>query len=56
MLGLGVLAGLVLGLGAALVAEVLDPTVKDLADLQNLQEHAILACIPHLPSLDETSS
>ena len=53
ILGLGMLCGLLCGLGAALVAEFLDPTVKDVADLQNLREYNILACIPHLPSLNE---
>ena len=56
ILGLGALFGLVLGLGAAVVAEFLDPTVKDLADLRNLREYAVLACIPHLPSPGETPS
>lgn len=53
ILGLGTLCGLLLGLGVAVVAEFLDPTVKDVADLQNLREYNILACIPHLPSLNE---
>ncbi len=54
ILALGALSGLVLGLGAALVAEYLDPTVKDVADLQNLRKYVILACIPHLPNLEDT--
>jgi polysaccharide chain length determinant protein (PEP-CTERM system associated) len=54
ILGLGVLCGLMLGLGAALVAEHLDPTVKDVADLHNLREYTVLACIPHMPGPGET--
>jgi polysaccharide chain length determinant protein (PEP-CTERM system associated) len=53
VLGIGFLAGLFLGIGAAVVAEFLDPTVKDVADLRTLQGLDILVCIPHLPSLEE---
>jgi len=38
------------------VAELRDPTVKDVADLHDLQAYEVLACIPHLSRLDETPS
>jgi succinoglycan biosynthesis transport protein ExoP len=50
-LGLGALFGLFVGLGAALVAEYLDPTVKDSEVLQAVQGYPVLASIPHLPDL-----
>ena len=49
--GLGAVLGLFVGLGAALVAEYLDPTVKDSEVLQALQGYPVLASIPHLPDL-----
>ena len=55
ILGIGMVAGLLFGLGAAFVAELMDPTVRDAADLRNLQGHKILACIPHIPQLDGTA-
>ena len=39
ILGIGIVAGLLFGLGAAFVAESMDPTVRDAADLRNLQGH-----------------
>jgi protein-tyrosine kinase len=50
-LGLGAVLGLFVGLGAALVAEYMDPTVKDSEVLQAVQGYPVLACIPHLPDL-----
>jgi len=55
VLGLGAFLGLVVGLGASVLAEYLDPTVKDSQDLQAAQAYPILACIPHLPSLGGSS-
>jgi succinoglycan biosynthesis transport protein ExoP len=51
IIGLGAFLGLFVGLGAALVAEYLDPTVKDQEDLEKLLDYPILARIPHLPVL-----
>jgi polysaccharide chain length determinant protein (PEP-CTERM system associated) len=48
---LGALVGLVTGIAAALVAESLDPTVKDGASLREIQGHALMATIPHLAAL-----
>ena len=50
-LGLGAVLGLCVGLGAALGAEYLDPTVKDSEVLQAVQGYPILASVPHLPDL-----
>jgi capsular polysaccharide biosynthesis protein len=50
-IGLGIVLGLFAGLGASLVAEYIDPTVKDAQDLESLQAYPILARIPHVPSL-----
>jgi polysaccharide biosynthesis transport protein len=50
-LGLGAVLGLLVGLGAALVAEYLDPTVKDSEVLQAVQGYPVLASIPYLPDL-----
>jgi succinoglycan biosynthesis transport protein ExoP len=49
--GLGAVLGLFFGLGAALVAECLDPTVKDSEVLQAVQGYPVLASIPHIPDL-----
>jgi succinoglycan biosynthesis transport protein ExoP len=49
--GLGAVLGLFVGLGAALAAEYLDPTVKDSEVLQAVQGYPVLASIPHLPGL-----
>ncbi len=51
ILGLGLFFGLFVGLGAALVAEYFDPTVRDVEDLRALQEHPVLVCVPHIPAL-----
>jgi succinoglycan biosynthesis transport protein ExoP len=50
-LGLGAIVGLAVGLGASLIAEYLDPTVKDSEVLQALQGYPVLASISHLPDL-----
>ncbi len=55
VLGLGAFLGLIVGLGVAVLAEYLDPTVKDSQDLQAAQAYPILACIPHLPGLAGSS-
>lgn len=49
VLGLGAALGIFAGLAVSLAAEFLDPSVKDVADLQNLQNYPILATISHLP-------
>jgi len=49
-LGLGTVLGLLVGLTTALVAEYLDPTVKDSEVLQAVQGYPVLAVIPHLPA------
>ena len=51
ILGLGIVLGLLAGLGASLAAEMLDSTVKDSEQLQQLLPHPILARISHLPGL-----
>jgi len=47
-IALGILFGLAAGIGAALLAEYLDPTVKDGEVLQAVQEYPLLATIPHI--------
>jgi polysaccharide chain length determinant protein (PEP-CTERM system associated) len=56
VVGLGVIMGLFVGLGAALVAEYLDPTVKDSEVLQAVQGYPVLASIPHFPDLVAVSA
>jgi succinoglycan biosynthesis transport protein ExoP len=51
IVGLGFVLGLLLGLGLAVVVEVLDPTIKDAEQLQTLLPYPVLARIPHLPGL-----
>jgi succinoglycan biosynthesis transport protein ExoP len=48
---LGIVLGLFVGLAASLVAEYLDPTVKDSEVLQAVQGYPVMASIPHLPDL-----
>src|SRR5438132_1437950 len=55
-LGLGALLGLFVGLGAAVAAEYLDPTVKDTEILQAVQGYPVLASIPHLPDIGSSRS
>jgi succinoglycan biosynthesis transport protein ExoP len=50
-LTMGALLGLAAGIAASLVAEYLDPTVKDSEVLQAVQGYPVLASIPHLPDL-----
>lgn len=56
ILGLGLALGLFVGLGLAVAAEVLDPTVKDAEQLQTLLPFPVLARIPHLPDLDRPAT
>lgn len=56
VLGLGIVFGLFVGLGASLLAEYLDPTVKDSQDLLAVQDYPVLACIPHVPGLRGSST
>jgi polysaccharide biosynthesis transport protein len=51
LLGLGGILGLLVGLGASLAVEFLDPTVKDAEDLSSLGSFPVLARVPHLPTL-----
>jgi polysaccharide biosynthesis transport protein len=51
VIGLGLILGLLAGLGAALVAEYLDPTIKDTQDLESFLEYPVLARIPLMPRL-----
>jgi polysaccharide biosynthesis transport protein len=51
----GALLGLALGVAASLMAEYLDPTVKDSDVLQAVQGYPVLASIPHLSDLVATS-
>ncbi len=55
VLGLGALAGLLFGLGASLVAEFLDPTIKESEDLSDLGPFPVLARIPSFPTRSEPS-
>jgi polysaccharide chain length determinant protein (PEP-CTERM system associated) len=55
VVGLGAILGLFMGLGAALVAEFIDPSIKDAQDLQATLAYPVLARIPHLPSLGGSS-
>jgi capsular polysaccharide biosynthesis protein len=48
ILAAGLFLGLVAGIGVSIIAEYLDPTVKDAEDLQSLLEFPVLARIPHL--------
>src|SRR6185503_13540722 len=54
-LGLGAALGLLIGLGAALLAEYLDPTVKDSEILQAVQGYPLLASIPHFPEVGDAN-
>jgi polysaccharide biosynthesis transport protein len=55
-LGLGAIFGLFVGLATSLVAEYIDPTVKDAEDLQSFMNYPVLARIPHLPGLDDSTT
>jgi polysaccharide chain length determinant protein (PEP-CTERM system associated) len=54
-LGMGGVLGLLVGLGASLVAEYLDPTVKDSEVLQAVQGYPVVATIPHVPESNGTA-
>jgi uncharacterized protein involved in exopolysaccharide biosynthesis len=56
ILALGMVAGLLLGLGLSIVLEVLDPTIKDVQQLESMLPYPVLARIPHLPSPTELST
>lgn len=49
ILALGLLLGLLVGLALSVVAEVLDPTIKDVQQLEGMFSYPVLARIPHLP-------
>ncbi len=51
ILALGLVLGLLVGLVSALTAEMLDPTIKDGDELQELVEFPVLARIPHLQGM-----
>jgi succinoglycan biosynthesis transport protein ExoP len=55
IIGLGTVAGLFVGLGGAVAAEFVDPSVKDAQDLESILTHPVLARIPHLPSLGRST-
>ena len=55
VLGLGALAGLLFGLGASLVVEFLDPTIKDTEDLSDVGPFPVLARIPTFRTRAEPS-
>ena len=44
----GALLGLLVGVGFAVVADQLDPTVKDIGDVEALLPYPVLAVIPHV--------
>jgi polysaccharide chain length determinant protein (PEP-CTERM system associated) len=44
----GMIAGLVAGLGASVAAEMLDPTIKSLREVESLLPFPVLAALPHL--------
>lgn len=48
VLALGIMSGLVLGIGAALLAEYLDPTLKTRADVENQLSLPVLVAIPRV--------
>lgn len=54
ILALGGVFGLLIGIGVSVAAEVLDPTVKDAEQLQNLLPCPVLGRIPHLAPADTT--
>ena len=56
VIGLGFVLGLFVGVGASLVAEFADPSVKDSSDLETVLAHPVLARIPHLPELVRPSA
>jgi polysaccharide biosynthesis transport protein len=56
IIGLGAFLGLFAGVGASLVAEFADQSVKDAHDLETILSHPVLARIPHLPDLGGPST
>ncbi len=51
IIAIGALLGLMAGLGASLVAEFIDSSVKDVQDLETMVNFPVLARISHLPRL-----
>ena len=51
IVGIGAFFGLMAGLATCLVAEYIDPSVKDAQDLETLLNIPVLARISHLPRL-----
>jgi uncharacterized protein involved in exopolysaccharide biosynthesis len=51
VIGLGIAMGLFVGIGASLLFEFMDPTVKSTQDLQSALGYPVLATIPHLAGL-----
>ena len=49
LLGAGILLGLLAGLGAAVGAEVLDHSIKNVRELESVLPYPILATVPHIP-------
>jgi polysaccharide chain length determinant protein (PEP-CTERM system associated) len=49
IVGLGIVLGFCLGLGTCLVAEYIDPSIKDVEDLESMLNLPVLARISHLP-------
>ncbi len=46
LLGVGIVLGLLVGMGTAIGAEMLDGSVKDVEDLQTIAPYPVLAAIP----------
>jgi polysaccharide chain length determinant protein (PEP-CTERM system associated) len=44
----GMLAGVIAGLGASVIAETLDPTIKSLREVESIVPFPVLATLPHM--------
>jgi capsular polysaccharide biosynthesis protein len=51
IIGLGILMGLLTGVGITLGAEYLDPSIKDVQDIEKLLTFPVLARISRLPDM-----
>jgi polysaccharide chain length determinant protein (PEP-CTERM system associated) len=51
----GLFLGFIVGIGAALAAEFVDSTVKDVEDLQSIAPFPVLATIPHVAQVEAAS-